>query len=199
MCPRGDGFVLVPTAVTIELVSAPPDSINEGGSDWIVRAPACPGDDVVLLEGRAVTGAQRAHADSGAGDGAASSADGGGDDASVAVPVTTVAKKSNALLDAAGVTLTLGDRTLHLWVPPASSNEEAEEEALVLDVDGVSEVLIDDGNTYSVRWAGDLDGDGRLDLLIDHSPEFQTFDLFLSSHTGGRLMRRAAQLARMGD
>lgn len=60
-------------------------------------------------------------------------------------------------------------------------------------------MLVEYGNLYQITWAGDLDGDGRPDFLVEHTPEFRTFDLFLSSRTGGRGMRHAARLQRMSD
>jgi hypothetical protein len=51
--------------------------------------------------------------------------------------------------------------------------------------------------TPAIHWVGDLDGDGKLDLLLSFSDESCRIDerLYLSSHTGdGKLLRKAAQL-----
>ena len=52
-----------------------------------------------------------------------------------------------------------------------------------------------------ILWAGDIDRDGRLDLLIDMSNHYNVSapTLFLSSHAGkGQLVARVASLGLSG-
>jgi hypothetical protein len=52
---------------------------------------------------------------------------------------------------------------------------------------------------FSLRWAGDLDGDGKLDLLIDGSDHYagSKIVLFLSSYSdGGELFKKVAEFSR---
>jgi hypothetical protein len=54
--------------------------------------------------------------------------------------------------------------------------------AAFLAVDGKRQWLFDlGGDSVDVRWAGDLDADGKLDLLIQDGDESPKFFLFLSS------------------
>lgn len=76
---------------------------------------------------------------------------------------------------------------------------------LVLSRGGVEQVLYQqpEGDTdgWLLRWAGDLDGDGQLDLLLtaDHHYNLSTLRLFLSSQaTKGRLVREVATFAISG-
>ena len=205
LCPRAGGFALVPTDVTIALVDAPVPSLNEGGHDWVARAPSCPGEGIFLVEGVALGAGRRPEEppslDAGAMDAARASA---ASDAAVAdgVPVTTIAAAPEKLLEDGAATLAFGGRSYRLWVsgePGVGARARGDEQSLVLESGAISEVLLDDGNGYSLAWAGDLDGDGKLDLLIAHTPEFPSYDLFLSSRPGGRLVRHVAGLRRMGD
>ena len=54
--------------------------------------------------------------------------------------------------------------------------------AAFLAIGGKRQWLFDlGGDSVDVRWAGDLDGDGKLDLLIQDDDESPAFFLFLSS------------------
>ena len=54
--------------------------------------------------------------------------------------------------------------------------------AAFLSIGGKRQWLFDlGGDSVDVRWAGDLDGDGKLDLLIQDGDESPEFFLFLSS------------------
>lgn len=75
---------------------------------------------------------------------------------------------------------------------------------LVVAKDGVHQVLFAqrDGDTdgWVLEWAGDVDGDGRTDLLLsaDNHSALQTRRLFLSSGSGKHLLREAAVLKGSG-
>ena len=68
--------------------------------------------------------------------------------------------------------------------------------------------LIDDSNYMwgdeampSVMWAGDLDGDDKLDLLLDltHHYNLSEITLFLSSHASeGELVKKVAVFSTVG-
>ncbi len=71
---------------------------------------------------------------------------------------------------------------------------------LVLDHGGVRQSVADvtdrDAGHPAVLWAGDLDGDGRLDLVLDESDHYNVTvtALFLSSEAApGALVRRVAR------
>jgi hypothetical protein len=197
LCPLSGRSFLVPTEVTIKLVDAPSPGLNEGGHDWVVEARACAGDSVYLIKGKAITGAGPAEALPRSGDAGAAGVGADAGPSVAGVPLVTATFQPGQTLDEKGMTLTFGERTYHLWVPPGG--EDAEEQVLALESGSDTEVLIDDGNSYQLDWAGDLDGDGRLDLIVAHTFEFPSYDLFLSSHAGGRLLRYAGGIRRMGD
>lgn len=93
----------------------------------------------------------------------------------------------------------LGDATL-TSTPHGKTGRQ-----LVLARGGVAQVLyqFDDGDTdgWALRWAGDLDGDGKLDLLLtaDHHYSVSTLRLFLSSRAKkGQLVREVATFRTTG-
>ena len=101
-------------------------------------------------------------------------------------------------LNRPGQALTLGTATLRVEQKDARS-------ALVLSVGGVEQTLFqqNDGDLdgWNLRWAGDLDGDGKLDLLLDADSHYarQTTRLFLSSKASGRLLvKQVAHLTATG-
>ncbi|OPL18778.1 MAG: hypothetical protein AVO35_13050 [Candidatus Aegiribacteria sp. MLS_C] len=57
-------------------------------------------------------------------------------------------------------------------------------------------------NYVRVVWAGDLDGDGRVDLVIDNVPHYNIYkglELYLSSEAGpGELVKRVAIFTAVG-
>ncbi len=58
-----------------------------------------------------------------------------------------------------------------------------------------------DDASWSLNWAGDLDGDGRLDLVLQASPKYsiQIHRLFLSTQAGpGKLVREVASFRYTG-
>jgi hypothetical protein len=62
------------------------------------------------------------------------------------------------------------------------ASEGGERGAAFLAVGGKRQWLFDlGGDSVDVRWAGDLDGDGKLDLLIQDDDESPRVFLFLSS------------------
>jgi hypothetical protein len=66
---------------------------------------------------------------------------------------------------------------------------------LSLQRGGRTQVLLTGVQSFRVPWAGDVDGDGRLDLLIEWTETSfaRSIDLFLSRDAGeGRLVRLAA-------
>ncbi len=76
---------------------------------------------------------------------------------------------------------------------------------LVLRVGEVKQTLYEqkEGDTegWSLLWAGDLDGDGLLDLVLsaDHHYNTSTLRLFLSSHAKkGQLVREVATFTELG-
>ena len=94
--------------------------------------------------------------------------------------------------------VTLGDATL-TSVPQGKGRQ------LVLSRGGVAQVLYQhaEGDTdgWLLRWAGDLDGDGQLDLLLtaDHHYDLSTLRLFLSSKAKkGQLVREVATFRTTG-
>jgi hypothetical protein len=187
---------LVPAPLTVTA-----DDDGSEGPGWNVESRACPGPDVLLVKGPALAGWRHeepaAHPlpDAAAGD-AGDRTDATDAGATDRVPLATLSiNRRSDLLQ--GVTLTFGNRRARLWVYGPQTGEA---QALILESGSVAQVLIDDGNLYEIVWAGDLDGDGRPDFVVSHTPEFPHYDLFLSSHAGGgRLVRRAAGIARMGD
>lgn len=92
----------------------------------------------------------------------------------------------------------LGDATL-------TSVPQGKGRKLVLSRGGVEQVLYQhaEGDTdgWLLRWAGDLDGDGQLDLLLtaDHHSNLSTLRLFLSSKAKkGQLVREVATFRTTG-
>ena len=77
---------------------------------------------------------------------------------------------------------------------------------MVLESDGISQTLYEWPHGFSDQhceliWAGDLDGDGKLDLYIDLSDHYNVMGktLFLSSkRQPGKLVERIAQFLTVG-
>lgn len=86
----------------------------------------------------------------------------------------------------------------------ACETTESKGVRLVAAVNGEHQTLYSqtglDTDGWVLEWAGDLDGDGRLDLLLsaDEHSALRTRRLFLSSGAGKRLYREAAVLKTPG-
>jgi hypothetical protein len=193
---KGDWLALCPRPGGSELVPATPVATRAETLDgmlWEVKSTACPGDDVVMVKGAGLGRPAGAPAspDGGALDASSPpSADGSAD----RYPLPTVTVDQAKLLDAEGTTLTLGDRSVRLFTQNVVGKEETGQQILLLASGAVVQVLTDDGSEFRVIWAGDLDGDGGIDFVTCNFPEAPTYDLFLSSRTGGRLVRHAARV-----
>jgi hypothetical protein len=72
---------------------------------------------------------------------------------------------------------------------------------IALESGARTQILLTAVEAFRVRWAGDVDGDGRLDLLIQWTDTAfgRNFDLFVSGGAEGRLVRRAATYGEPGD
>jgi hypothetical protein len=96
--------------------------------------------------------------------------------------------------------LALGGAVSRLRIDSLPDKAEPQRRAwkLVLEAGGAAEVL-DSGLTdrpprVAPRWAGDLDGDGRLDLLLEDRNEGTTLRLYLSSSAvPGRQVKQVAE------
>jgi hypothetical protein len=97
--------------------------------------------------------------------------------------------------------VTFGARRYRLRIGGGELEEPYLPGTVALECDGRTQVLVRDVANVRVRWAGDVDGDGRLDLLIQSTMTSfaQRFDLFLSGGADGRLVRLAASDADEGD
>jgi hypothetical protein len=203
ICPRNGGSALVHVVVTVN------EAVDEEGDAWRVEARACPGDGVLLLKGPAVTGWLESRArDAGADDGGTD--DGGArpeTPEAEGVPLRTI-RVADRELGERGITLALGTRKARLWAYGAADQPQMLilESTSELDLPrresgSTAELLIEDGEGYRLLWAGDLDGDGRDDFVVEYTgpDDAPMIDLFLSSKAGGRLVRRAAGIARMAD
>lgn len=99
-----------------------------------------------------------------------------------------------------------GDYTLRLLNRKANDDAPAAPSKLVLAGRGVTQTLFEWPEGFSdqsceIIWAGDMDGDGRLDLLIDLSDHYNVSDvmLLLSSHRpAGKLVGLSASLRTKG-
>ena len=178
ICPRPDGAALVRALPTVRKTE-----VMESDLDWEVASAACPGDHVVMVKGPGIPSGVSGAANSGVGDAGGSAPVDGGFDPD---HLPTIATDGTKVIDPTGTTLTLGGHQARLLVESVSD----EKQMLVLTVGGTAEVLIDDGSDYYLLWAGDLDGDGDIDLVVNSSEV--VYDLFLSSHAGGHLRRHAA-------
>jgi hypothetical protein len=169
ICSRDGGDVLLPTTVTVE-------AQGEGEfAGWRVTASACPresSEQIVLLRG--IEGLGRAEA------------------------AKRLVADAGASIDAAGLALELREQRYRLFVVSTDPGYP-DAGAVVLERGEVAQVLTLDGFGHDLAWAGDIDGDGALDLIIAKNPDTPRYELFLSSKAGGRLVRRAATSQHMGD
>jgi hypothetical protein len=100
--------------------------------------------------------------------------------------VTTVQAQQVLLPDGADVTLSLGETRYRLWVEAHAADRS--DKKLCLSVSGsrqtlyaVDQASADEG--WNLLWAGDVDGDGKLDLYVDASDHYNVSErrLYLSS------------------
>ena len=91
-----------------------------------------------------------------------------------------------------------------VWMPQRERGRP-DRVLVIAEVDGVRQPISDlsggDAGSPEVRWAGDLDGDGRLDLVVDETNHYNLSApaLFLSSEARpGTLVRRAARMESVG-
>jgi hypothetical protein len=128
-------------------------------------------------------------------------------------PVSTVFAGRLALGNATGIDLTLEGASYGLYVKTAdtsySSSINRNDAKLVLSQDQKKEqVIYDLGGTggsaeayWELLWAGDLDGDGQLDLYVQVGYHYNGSQrkLFLSSQAKkGKLVREVAELETWG-
>jgi hypothetical protein len=126
--------------------------------------------------------------------------------------VTTVLGAETALTDRSDMTLRLGSDAYRLWVSTPSHSEsgaiENTDVRLLLSMSGTQQEIYSLRNStylnepsWSVLWAGDLDGDGRLDLYLSlgaHYNEVVRLLLLSTDRSPGRLVCEAARLRLTG-
>lgn len=106
------------------------------------------------------------------------------------------------------VDLSMGGKKYHLKVvsaDPTPANILMPNSKLVFSSEGMSQIIFsveepDDGS-WSLLWAGDLDGDGKLDLYMDLHNKYNSSQrrLFLSSHASrGNLVKEVAEFSTVG-
>lgn len=122
--------------------------------------------------------------------------------------VATVSMERRRLGNAADLNFALGGKSYRLRVvsdDPTPSELLKRNSRLLLTFEGTSQVLstvqepLEGG--WSLLWAGDLDGDGRLDLYMDLSRQDNVSrrTLFLSTRARkGRLVREVAEFVTSG-
>jgi hypothetical protein len=108
--------------------------------------------------------------------------------------VATIALGPKRRSERADVSATFGSRRYRIRTVGGPSTEPYEPALVALESEGRTQILVHDIQDFRVRWAGDVDGDDRLDLLIQSTETSfaQRFDLFLSGDAEGRLVRLAA-------
>jgi hypothetical protein len=115
--------------------------------------------------------------------------------------VVTIAFGPKRRSERVDVSTTFASRRYRIHTVGGPSTEPYQPALVALESAGRAQVLLHDIMEFRVRWAGDVDGDDRLDLLIQSTETSfaQRFDLFLSGHAEGRLVRLAAIDADEGD
>jgi hypothetical protein len=122
--------------------------------------------------------------------------------------VPTAFTEQKNLVDGDDITLTLGGRRYRMRVvgdDPGPATYVKSNSRLLLTSEGTSQVLFsvrqqNDGG-WTLLWAGDLDGDGRLDLYMDLSNHYNSSQrrLFLSTRARkGQLVREVAEFSTVG-
>jgi hypothetical protein len=178
LCRRGDAVALVPSKVRITRADI------EGDPGWRVSATGCSGDGVVVMKGFAdlPTGASPRRSPSLRPPRVLDS-----------VPLGPVAKRSIPDEDGAELAFDFHGKRYRLW-----HRLSERENLLVLEQGTESQVLFYDGeeNGYEVIWAGDLNGDAKLDLLL--RADCRDVTLFLSRDSGPPIMREAYSMYTQG-
>src|SRR5262249_4258796 len=113
----------------------------------------------------------------------------------------TVKTNARAMTERDQVTLLLGDRKNRLHVPE-DPDRDRQAPDLYLQKGHAVQVLLTANMKYRLVWAGDLDYDGALDLVMEafmaRSSSWRV-DLFVARDAGDRLVRTAATLQLEGD
>jgi hypothetical protein len=180
LCKRGDAVMLVPTKVRISRADI------EGERGWRVSATGCKGDDVVVLKGFAdlPTGASPRRR----------SPPLGPPPVLDSVPLGPVRERFLPEgEDGAELAFDFHGKRYRLW-----HRRSERENLLVLEQGTESQLLFRGGveNGYELIWAGDLDGDAKLDLLL--RTDCRDVTLFLSRDSGPPIMREAYSIITQG-
>jgi len=178
--PRADWWALCPGDGGTALV---PAAVGKNGTIWSIPAARCPHRPFAVIGGLQLL---RPMPEPGR---------------PVDTVLATVKTSARAMTERDQVTLVLGDRKYRLHVPEDPQSDRKTPD-LYLHRGHAVQVLLTANMNYRVVWAGDLDDDGQLDLVL------QTFmarssswrvDLFVSRDAGDRLVRTAATLQLEGD
>jgi hypothetical protein len=115
------------------------------------------------------------------------------------VPAIQIGSKGQ--VEQMDLTATFGAHRYRLRTVGGALEEPYEPGVLALESEGRTQVLVRDISDVRIRWAGDVDRDGHLDILVQSTLTSFTrrLDLFLSSGADGRLVRLAAFDADIGD
>jgi hypothetical protein len=121
---------------------------------------------------------------------------------------TIFAGKENNLVNAESVDLRLGGKSYKLKVvsnDPSPVEYVVANSKLILSAGAKSQVIfsveVPDDAGWSLLWAGDLDGDGKLDLYMDLHNKYNSSQrrLFLSSQAShGNLVKEVAEFSAVG-
>jgi hypothetical protein len=169
------------------------------GPGLVITSPDCKGASVPLLKGieELRRAPERADASADAGiesdGGGAAVAAGAAGAADLGTPVSAKVLAGKADEDA-GVTFAFAGKRFRLW-----NFRDQEHSWLILEQGRRSQVLVREEPAYSsfdLAWAGDLDGDGKLDLIVREY--WGALSLFLSRDADARFVRLAYFMSKLG-